>query len=1132
MTDHDAEREGLERELGDRYQLVRPLGRGAFSTVWLARERQLHRSVAIKVLHADRAWSDDERDRLLREARTIGQLSHPAIIPLLTFGETPHTVYLVMPFVTGESLADHLAREGRLDVHEVRRILIEIADALAYAHGEGVLHRDLKPENVLLERAGAVGDDVPRRVRLIDFGVATFPTRDRGVGAREETWGTPHFMAPEQMFGEPTLEPRTELYSFGILGYLLLGGRLPFDATRSTDRLIQQRAGPRVALAEAAPDAPRDLVELLDRCLAYEPAERPRRARDVRDALMRGAVQSADEPAISVLRQRLRPKRPPRRRAKAPHLPRVRPTPRLVLEEMIADVCFALRQLRINRRFAAAAIVTLAIGLGASTTIFGIANAVLLRPLPYPEPERVLVAYERTPGGEAWAISEPNYVDWRERARSFAALGAFSESSPSLTGLGDPVELEGAVVTYSFFAALGVSPVLGRTFTADEDTPSGQRRVAVISHAMWQNRFGGDPQVLERTMILDGIEHRIVGVMPRGFAFPDRTDVWTPLAPITNPDRGDRRLVAVGRLAGGVTPDQAAVELRAIAARLAAEYPAANADWSAQVRPVGEWHVAPPLRARVIALLVAVSVLLVMACVNVASLLLARAGAREREMAVRAALGAGRGRIVRQLLTESVVLSLVGATAGTLLALAMVPVIRRSGSAAVPQLADLGMDWRVLTFAVTASLATGLVFGLVPALRLGWGGGLRREHGEAFDVLRSGTRVADTGRVRAALIVGSVSLAMLLLVSAGLVATSFVKLMRVEIGFTPERVLTASVFTPPSRYDAMGTVLFHARLERRLAELPDVVAAGGVSIAPFSGAHTGMGWEVAARAPEHVGDDRNAGWRAVTPGFFEALAIPLLRGRTFDDRDRYDRSLVVVISQSLAREGWDGGSPIGERIALSNGSVRTIIGVVADIRNVELDSEPMPTVYFPHLQFPWRRMWLVLRTNGDPTALAASVRREVATLDPDLPVAQMQPLTQLISDVAAEPRLTMLVTSVFATAALLLAAVGLYGLVSFAVVQRTHELGVRLALGATPGDVTWLMLRQGVRLALLGVAIGAVVAYGAAGFLRSLLFETPPTDPATFASVAALLVLVAASASAIPAWRAAALDPVAAMRSE
>jgi predicted permease len=806
------------------------------------------------------------------------------------------------------------------------------------------------------------------------------------------------------------------------------------------------------------------------------------------------------------------------------------------LDELRQDVRYALRQLRGSPRFAVVAVLTLAVGLGASTTIFGIADAALLRPLPFHDPQRLAIAFEQTPTGMAFSVSEPNYLDWQARTRHFSAIGGFVGRTLNVTGDAGPEQLQGAAATHTFFRVLGVAPALGRTFTAEEDAKGGDTRVAVISDSLWRRRFGADPRVLQRPLDLDGARYRIVGVMPPGFDFPGSIEVWVPLAPSYDWPRADRRLDSViGRLAPGATLAQARDELAGIARRLATEYPASNADWTADVRPFSEWFVSPQMRARIVTLLATVGLLLAMACINVASLFLARAGTQQHQLAVRAALGAGRGRIARQLLTESLVLSLLGGAVGVALAAAAVPLVRQTGSVAIPRLAELRLDWRVLGFALAACVTTGLLFGLAPAARLsrvgsdaGRGGG----GGGLHDVLRSGTRVADSGSVRAALIIGSVALATLMLVSAALVGGSFVRLMRVDLGFSAERVLAANVVLPEDRYDRPHALQFFAELQRRVGGLPGVRAVGVTNAAPFSGGNTAMGWAVPGHEPANKSEYPVASWRIVTPGYFTALGIALQRGRTFDASDLPDGPRAVVVSEALARQAFPGEDPLGRQLTVASGRVLTIVGVVRDVRVLQVDSAPRPTMYFSHTQVPIQGMWITARTSGDPSALADALRRELAALDPTIPLAQVQPLARLVSNATAQPRLTVLVFALFATAALALATVGLYGLISFGVAQRTREIGVQLALGAQPPRVVRQVLGHGVRLAAAGVALGVVLAYGAVGALRAILFETKPTDAPTFAAVATLLLAVAAAASALPARRAARLDPVAALRND
>jgi predicted permease len=589
-------------------------------------------------------------------------------------------------------------------------------------------------------------------------------------------------------------------------------------------------------------------------------------------------------------------------------------------------------------------------------------------------------------------------------------------------------------------------------------------------------------------------------------------------------------LEAVARLRDGVSIQQAESELKAIAASLSDAYPESNLGWGAEVTPFREWFVSPSLQQRVVVLLFAVGLLLLMACVNVANLLLSRAAVREREIAVRAALGAGRGRIVRQLLTESLMLSLAGTVVGIALAAAAIPVIRRTGSEIISRLADLNLDWTIVGFAVAACLATGLLFGVGPVLRLG---GRAAADGDALHrVLRSGTRVSDSGRARQLLIGASVALAMIMLTSAALVGSSFLRLMRSDLGFSDENVLIANITFPSDRYNGLRRVHFMRDAQLRIGGLPGVEMVGASNIPPFGIGNTGQSFAPAERANERQEGYRQGSWRAITPGYFATLGINLKRGRDFSDDDEGARERVVIINETLANMTYPGEDPLGRQLASSNGQVRRIVGVVGDTRDLAIDSVPGPRMYWPNNQFAWGTMWLAVRSSGDHAVLAKAIRAEIAAMDPLMPVASMRPLKDLSRNASAEQRLTMLVFGIFASAALTLVAVGLYGLVSYTVTQRRREIGVVLALGAQPGQVVRSIVGDGLKVTLAGVAIGSMFSLLLSGPMRSILYETDPTSVLTFGLVSALLVSVGIVASALPARRASQLSPVIAMQGD
>jgi putative ABC transport system permease protein len=796
------------------------------------------------------------------------------------------------------------------------------------------------------------------------------------------------------------------------------------------------------------------------------------------------------------------------------------------LAELRHDLRYAVRGLRSSPGFTAVALLTLAMGIGASTTIFSVANTVLLRPFPYREPDRIVRLYETNPSTETFGISEPNYLDWRQRVRGMSQLAAFTGRNASLLGDGDPVELAAFVATPSLFPLLGVRPLLGRVFRDEEAKPGAPARVVLLSYALWQTRFGGDRGVVGRTLNLGGTSYEVIGVMPPDLVFPGNPELWEPLAPSPSAQRGDRRLGVIGRLAPNVTLARSLDEMRSVARDLARQYPETNGEWGANVTSLQAWLVGDDLRTRVQALLVAVGLLLLMGCVNVANLLLARATARQREMSVRAALGAGRGRIVRQLLTESLVLAAAGAAIGVLLTTLAVPVLRDVGETAIPRLDELAVDWRVVSFGIAASLVTGILFGIAPALQA--------SRADLNDLLRSGGRVAAAGRLRSILIVTSVAMALVLLVGAGLVGRSFERLMRVDYGFRAEGVFTASVALPNGRYpERAQRAAFYSEAARRLAVTPGVRAVGFTNIAPFSGGSTAISFAVVGRQPASADEFLSANWRSVTPGYFAATGVPLKKGRLIAETDGEPAPRVVVITETMARRIWPGVDPLGQQVTVGGSPAPwTVVGIVGDIRDQLLQEEPEPMMYLSFQQVPWSSMWVLVRGPGDPMALAPVVRREIRAIDPLLPVANEQPLSRLVSQIAAQPRFTALIFGLFASAALVLAVVGVYGIVAYGVTQRTREIGVRLALGATPSGIVRGVVRHGVGLAGFGIAIGLWAAYALSRFMQGILYDVAPTDAVTYVAVAALLVGCAAAASTLPARWAARLDPVRALRDE
>jgi putative ABC transport system permease protein len=799
---------------------------------------------------------------------------------------------------------------------------------------------------------------------------------------------------------------------------------------------------------------------------------------------------------------------------------------------VLAHLRHALRALRRAPAFTLAVVLTLALGIGANTAIFSAVNAVLLNPLDYPDPDRLVVVWGRHRAIGRETASLPDFLDWRSQAGSFEGLAAMTHTRFNLTGAGEPEVVNGGLATADLFRVFGLVPSIGRGFRADEERGAAPR-VAMLGEGYWRRRFGAQPDLVGRSILLSGVPHTVVGIVPAGLRLERPVDVWTPLVTdSTRPRRADF-LTVFGRLRDGVTPDRAQQEMSTIAARLEARYPETNEGWSAEVVSLREQMVGE-IRPALLVFMGAVGLVLLVACANVANLMLARVAGRHRELTVRAALGASRTRLAGEVLTECVLLALLGGGVGMLLALWGIEGLRALEPGTLPRVEEIGLDPRVLLFALALSLAAGLAFGLAAVWRIG-----RRD---LRDGLSDGSRGVAGGsgvqRMRSALVLGEVALAFVLLAGASLLLRSFDRLQQVDPGFSAERVLTARVTLPRLKYPApAGWHAFGEQLLDRIAAEPGVLEAALVSDAPLGDSPPYLSFDIQGAEAPGPGAVRDAALFTTSPGYFETLRIPLLRGRFYDASDRPGTETVAVVSQAAAERYWKGGDPLGTRITLDDprdpeARWLTVVGVAGDVLHQRLNEPAYPQIYIPFGQAPVRSMVLAVRTAGDPASLVPAVRRALADRDRDLPLADVSTLEERRAVSLARPRVNATVLGGFALAALVLAAVGIYGVVAYGVVQRTRELGIRMALGAGGSALLRMVIREGMAPVLGGMAVGLVGALAAGRLLRSLLFGVGAGDPVTLLLVTCFLVGVALAAMYLPARRAAGSDPMVALRTD
>ncbi len=811
-------------------------------------------------------------------------------------------------------------------------------------------------------------------------------------------------------------------------------------------------------------------------------------------------------------------------------------------EQLLQDIRFAFRQLRKSRGFAVLAILTLALGIGANTAVFSVADAVLLKPLRFADPASLAIVWEKLPeyGIARNTVSPPNLLDWQEQNRTFNGMAAFVDQPMNLTGAGRPEQLDVEQVSANFFSVLGVEPELGRGFVEGEDQP-GKGNVAMLSYALWKSKFAGDPEIVGKAIQLNGQATTVVGVTGPEFDWyisefsstNQKPQLWTPLE--VTPSWHDfskvgRYLRVVARLKPGVTVQQAQAQMDVQSADLAARTPAYDKGWGIAVVPLRE-QLSGSFRPALLILLGAVALVLLIACANISSLLLSRASGRSREIAIRVSLGASRSRIARQLLAESIFLGFIGGTMATILAVSATGALLRTAPASLFDFAQTSVNGRILAFAAGVTLVASLLAGFVPAFLA--------TAGEAASALPEGGRNSSAGRksllVRSVLVIAEISLALVLLAGASLLMQSFFRLTNVDTGFQTRHLLTFQISLPGTKYDEQARSSFFIQLLEKIRTLPGVLSASADVTPPFSGVGSATDFSIVGEAPRALGEVHGSSVRVVEPDYFRTMGIPLLSGRIFTEREFAQQSNVVIINKALADKYFAGNNSIGQKLIIDmkdENAPDEIIGVVGDVHLSDLAAAPFPVAYWPYAEMRYPAMTVLVRAATSPQSLVGPIREIVAQLDKEQPIAKIATMDQLVGDSLTRSRFTTLLLACFAAVALVLACIGIYGVTAYSVAQRTQEIGIRIALGAQREDVLLMVLRQGFRLAGIGVAIGAAAAVAVARLMTTLLYGVSVGDPLTFIGVAALLACVALMACYIPARRAMRVDPLVALRYE
>jgi predicted permease len=808
---------------------------------------------------------------------------------------------------------------------------------------------------------------------------------------------------------------------------------------------------------------------------------------------------------------------------------------KLIMETLIQDLRYAVRMLIRKPAFTLVVVAALALGIGANTAIFSVVNSILLRPLPYRDPDRLAMIWmnNKRMNVDQDIHSFANYLDYRDQNQVFETMAAYSGISLNLVGVGEPERIIGSAATASLFEVLGVAAERGRVFTVEEET-IGQNRVAVLSYGLWQRRFGGDPNIVGQDIQLSDVSRTVIGVMPPSFKFPHKdAEIWVPLALDDNQKRSRSSFgyYAIGRLKPGVSLEQAQAEMGTIASNLESQYPVLDG-LGVNLVPLHQ-QVTGRVRPALLVLLGTVAFVLLIACANVANLLLARSAGREREIAIRTALGANRKRLIRQLLTESALMGLAGGAVGILIAKWGLSALIALSPEDIPRLDQIGIDGRVLAFTLLVSLATGLIFGLVPAIQAS-----RPDLNESLkESGRSSTSGVERRRVRSSLVVLEVALSLVLLIGAGLMIKSFSRLQKVELGFNPDRLLSMNIQLSRTKYQGPLSTQFFRQLIERVEAMPGVESAGATTAIFIDALPNSTNFTVEGMPPTPAAEQIETPVDSVTPSYFRTMGIGLLQGREFTEQDGLESPPVAIINNTFARRFWPGESPLGRRYKFgdsnSNAPWMTIVGVVDDMRRTGLDVDVRCETFLPYTQ---RRfigfLSLVVRAKSDPRGIATAVRDQVWSIDPGQPVSHIRTMDQMLDGMMAQRRLNMVLFALFGAVALVLAAVGVYGVISYSVTQRTHEIGIRMALGAGRADVLKLIVRNGMTLVLIGVGLGLIAAFALTRLMTTLLFEVSATDLATFAAISGILSAVGLAACFVPALRAIKVDPMVALRYE